>query len=316
MSKSASSSVLQSASRERPAVDRCPHRGPAVGSVDLSISCKLSVDGLNDALMDIVAVRDQGNPGLRLLGVVMSKVDMRTRMAAVYTDKIRREFEAAGEMGAFEALISRSTVVEQAQAEGKTIFQLFPDHKVTGQYRGARCRSPEASRGRRECLCDACEGGGEWLDEPTSTMSSIRRGRGLAALASAPPEPQSELPASPPPDKPGGASRPRKGQGGAGSVARPQRRGRNYLTVNRKVMITEDEAERFAEATLSISSAFGSQVTYSQITWAVACGAQDASRTPTRRIPRIPVPSMGDHAAMAEYEQALADFLEVAIKRS
>ena len=96
---------------------------------------KLSVDGLNDALMDIVAVRDQGNPGLRLLGVVMCKVDMRTRMAAVYTDKIRREFEAAGEMGAFEALISRSTVVEQAQAEGKTIFQLFPDHKVTGQYR-------------------------------------------------------------------------------------------------------------------------------------------------------------------------------------
>ena len=141
----------------------------------------------------------------------------------------------------------------------------------------------------------------------------------LAALASAPPEPQSELPTSPPSDKPGGASRPGKGQGGAGSVARPQRRGRNYLTVNRKVMITEDEAECFAEATLSISSAFGSQVTYSQITralWAVACGAQDATRTPTRRIPHIPVPSRGDHAAMAEYEQALADFLEVAIKRS
>ena len=34
-----------------------------------------------------------------------------------------------------------------------------------------------------------------------------------------------------------GASRPRKGQGGAGSVARPQRRGRNYY---RKVMITEE----------------------------------------------------------------------------
>ena len=84
-------------------------------------------------------------------------------------------------------------------------------------------------------------------------------------------------------------------------------------------MITEDQAERFAEATLSISSAFGSQVTYSQITralWAVACGAQDAIHTPTRRIPHIPVPSRGDHAAMAEYEQALANFLEVAIKRS
>ena len=43
--------------------------------------------------------------------------------------------------------------------------------------------------------------------------------------------------------------------------------------MNRKVMITEDEAERFAEATLSICAAFGSQVTYSQITralWALA----------------------------------------------
>ncbi len=44
--------------------------------------------------MDIVAVRNQGNPGLRLLGAVMCKVDMRTRMAAVYTDKIRREWQA------------------------------------------------------------------------------------------------------------------------------------------------------------------------------------------------------------------------------
>ena len=72
-------------------------------------------------------------------------------------------------------------------------------------------------------------------------------------------------------------------------------------------------------ATLLISSTFGSQVTYSQITralWALACGAQDAIRARTRRIPNIPVPSKGDHDAIAEYEQALADFLEVAIKRS
>ena len=84
-------------------------------------------------------------------------------------------------------------------------------------------------------------------------------------------------------------------------------------------MITEDEAERFAEATLSVSAAFGSQVTYSQITralWALACGAQDAIRARTRRIPNIPVPSRGDHVALAEYEQALADVLDVAIKRS
>ena len=96
---------------------------------------KLSVEGLNDALTDILAVREAGNAQLRLLGVIMCKVDSRTRIATTYIDRIRREFEAAGELGAFDTLITRATAVERAQAEGKTILQLFPDHKVSEQYR-------------------------------------------------------------------------------------------------------------------------------------------------------------------------------------
>ena len=46
----------------------------------------------------------------------------------------------------------------------------------------ARCRSLEASRGSRKCLCAAYQEGTEWLDEPTSTMSSIRRARGWRRL--------------------------------------------------------------------------------------------------------------------------------------
>jgi len=101
-------------------------------------------------------------------------------------------------------------------------------------------------------------------------------------------------------------------------VAKARMKERDYLTVNRKVMVSEDEATRFAETTSLISSAFGSRVTYSQVTralWALTCGAEDAIRTMTRRAPKLSVPSKGDHAAMAEYEQALADFLGVAIKR-
>lgn len=96
---------------------------------------KLSVDGLNDALTDIVAVREAGNAHLRLLGVVMCKVDSRTRIATTYVDRIRKEFESAGELGAFETFISRATAVERAQAVGKTLFQTQPDHKVAEQYR-------------------------------------------------------------------------------------------------------------------------------------------------------------------------------------
>ena len=137
----------------------------------------------------------------------------------------------------------------------------------------------------------------------------------LAALASAP--------AAPPlPDPAEGEHRegtnPVLGNVWRGPVSKARKRERNYLTVNRKVMISEDEAARFAEATSLISFAFGSRVTYSQVTralWALTCAAEDAIREGAQGAPKLPVPSKGNHVAMAEYEQALADFLEVAIKR-
>ena len=96
---------------------------------------KLSVDGLSDALTDIQAVREQGNASLRLLGVIMCKVRSGTRIASTYTERIRKEFAAAGELGAFETRISMATAIEGAQDEGKTIFQTEPGHKVAEQYR-------------------------------------------------------------------------------------------------------------------------------------------------------------------------------------
>lgn len=96
---------------------------------------KLSVDGLSDALTDIMAVREAGNAKLRLLGVIMCKVDNRTRIATSYTERIRKEFESAGEMGAFSTAINRAVAVEEAQEQGKTLFQTAPDHKVAEQYR-------------------------------------------------------------------------------------------------------------------------------------------------------------------------------------
>jgi len=100
-----------------------------------SEASKLSVDGLNDALTDIIAVRDAGNAKLRLLGVVLCKVMRNTRIAKTYLDRIGREFAAAGELGAFDTYIPRATGVELAQEVGKTLFQTDPEHKVTEAYR-------------------------------------------------------------------------------------------------------------------------------------------------------------------------------------
>lgn len=86
-------------------------------------------------------------------------------------------------------------------------------------------------------------------------------------------------------------------------------------------MVSEHEAEQIEEMTRVISQAFGSKVTYSQISrslWAVVANAEEAILAGGRGHNRekLSVPSKGDHLAMAEYEQALADFLALALKRA
>lgn len=96
---------------------------------------KLSVEGLTEALTDIQAVREAGNASLRLLGVVMCKVNPRTKIAKSYLVRIAQEFASAGELGVFERFISRGTAVELAQDVGKTVLQTDPKHPVAVQYR-------------------------------------------------------------------------------------------------------------------------------------------------------------------------------------
>ena len=96
---------------------------------------KLALEALLDALTDIVAVRDAGNPNLRLLGVVLTLVDKRTRIASEYAERIRKDFEAAGHYGPFMTQISRAVVVPQSYESGLALVEFAPDHMVTEQYR-------------------------------------------------------------------------------------------------------------------------------------------------------------------------------------
>lgn len=97
----------------------------------------LAVGGLNDALTDIQGAQQNGNPKLRVLGVILSGVDgRRTRLANTLIDYVGKQFSTGGGKTAkFETTISRSTVVPEAQKDGKTVFQASPNHKVTDQYR-------------------------------------------------------------------------------------------------------------------------------------------------------------------------------------
>jgi chromosome partitioning protein len=96
----------------------------------------LSMTGLADAARDIEAVRHERNPGLRLLGVVLGAVDLRTRLARELTAYVDEAFRSSdGFSLRCEPLIPRSTVVPTAQKLGRTVIDEFPNHVVAMQFR-------------------------------------------------------------------------------------------------------------------------------------------------------------------------------------
>jgi len=84
---------------------------------------RLAIEGLNDAMEDIATVRDMNNPNLKLLGVVISCVNRRTRLATELVGWVEDTFRSAGKFGDFKTRISRTVAVPNAQKDGKTILQ-------------------------------------------------------------------------------------------------------------------------------------------------------------------------------------------------
>lgn len=95
---------------------------------------RLAIEGLNDAMSDIDTVRRHNNPDLKLLGVVLSCVNRRTRLAAEIIGWVEETFKDAGIYGDFRTRISSSIAVPQAQQTGRTIIQTEPGHKVALEY--------------------------------------------------------------------------------------------------------------------------------------------------------------------------------------
>jgi len=92
--------------------------------------------GLNDALHDIGEAQRNGNPDLRLLGVILSAVDRRTRLATSLAEYVAQAFTLPeGSTLKFRTEIGRSTKVPSAQKVGKTVLQTSPHHRIAHQYR-------------------------------------------------------------------------------------------------------------------------------------------------------------------------------------
>jgi len=93
----------------------------------------LAIKGINDAMADIQAVRENGNPELELLGVVLSCVDRRTRLAIQLSAFVHEAFPEHA--GSFQVQLSRAVAIPEAQKLGQTVLQAGPTHKLSEQYR-------------------------------------------------------------------------------------------------------------------------------------------------------------------------------------
>lgn len=121
--------------------------GPNAGTATLSayaaadgfILCAMpepmAVENLGDALRDIQDAQKNCNPRLQLIGVVLTAANKRTLSARRLTSFVDEIFEADENSAKFRTVFSRTTRIPEVQEVGRTLFELFPNHKVTDEFR-------------------------------------------------------------------------------------------------------------------------------------------------------------------------------------
>jgi chromosome partitioning protein len=99
---------------------------------------KTAMDSLSDAVQDLVQVKQFGAAG-RLLGVVLTEVDLRTRLSKDIIKFVDEEFQAAIEGGktvklGFENYISKAIAIEEAPYAAQTIFDYRSNSRACAEY--------------------------------------------------------------------------------------------------------------------------------------------------------------------------------------
>jgi cellulose biosynthesis protein BcsQ len=96
------------------------------------------MDSLSDAVQDLLQVKEFGAEG-RLLGVVLTEVDIRTRLSKEIVQFVDEEFRATLEnkktvkLG-FENHISKTIAIEEAPYAAQTIFDYRSNSRACAEY--------------------------------------------------------------------------------------------------------------------------------------------------------------------------------------
>jgi chromosome partitioning protein len=93
-------------------------------------SSYFALEGTDDLLETIEKVRQRANPGLRILGVVITMHDKRTALARDIREQIHKVFGSK----VFRTVISKSVRLEESPAYKESIFTFAPDSSGATDY--------------------------------------------------------------------------------------------------------------------------------------------------------------------------------------
>lgn len=106
----------------------------AVDAVLVPIQCEfLALEGLGQLISTIDLVKRQLNPGLSILGVLMTMYDARTRLSAQVVEEVRSHFPAQ----LFNTIVPRSIRLAEAPSFGQAISEYDPENRGAQAYRDA-----------------------------------------------------------------------------------------------------------------------------------------------------------------------------------
>ena len=99
---------------------------------------KTAMDSLSDAVQDLLQVKEFGAEG-RLLGVVLTEVDIRTQLSKDIVKFVEDEFTATLEDGevvelGFKTFISKTIAIEEAPYAAQTIFDYRSNSRACAEY--------------------------------------------------------------------------------------------------------------------------------------------------------------------------------------
>lgn len=102
----------------------------ACDSVIIPVQCEyMALEGLSRLVETLELVRRNLNPGLAVLGVVLTMFDARTRLAQQVVEEVRKHFPQT-----FQTVVPRSVRLSEAPSHGESIFRYDPGGRAATAY--------------------------------------------------------------------------------------------------------------------------------------------------------------------------------------